>query len=70
MASFVFMNGSISFQPFHPPLNRKEPLKVHSKIDTGMGRLGVANHGEAIRFISRAMQTEGVTVMVCDPMPN
>lgn len=43
-------------------LNRKEPLKVHIKIDTGMGRLGVANHGEAIRFISRAMQTEGVTV--------
>lgn len=43
-------------------LNRKEPLKVHIRIDTGMSRLGVANHGEAIRFISRTMQTEGVTV--------
>ncbi len=42
--------------------NRTEPLKIHIKIDTGMGRLGLVDEEEAIRFISRAMQAEGVTV--------
>lgn len=43
-------------------LNPTRLLKVHIKIDTGMGRLGLVNHEEAIRFISRALQVEGVTV--------
>lgn len=42
--------------------NRHEPLKIHIKIDTGMGRLGLVGEEEAIRFITRAMEAEGVTV--------
>lgn len=30
-------------------------LKVHVKIDTGMGRLGILGHAEAIAFIEKAM---------------
>ncbi|GIQ71378.1 alanine racemase [Xylanibacillus composti] len=42
--------------------NRREPLKIHIKLDTGMGRLGLAEEEMAVRFITRAMQAEGVTV--------
>lgn len=40
-------------------------LKVHVKIDTGMGRLGVLGHEEALEFIERAraiptLQVEGI----------
>lgn len=41
---------------------RAKPLKVHIKIDTGMGRIGLADAEEAIRFINRAMETPGLTV--------
>jgi len=37
------------------------PLRVHVKVDTGMGRLGVLPE-EAVRFVERAMRTPGVEV--------
>lgn len=41
---------------------RSKPLKVHIKIDSGMGRLGLADAGEAVRFIERALETPGLAV--------
>ncbi|OUN01777.1 MAG: alanine racemase [Paenibacillaceae bacterium ZCTH02-B3] len=41
---------------------RKKPVKVHVKIDTGMGRLGLADPDEAVRFIDKALRTPGVKV--------
>lgn len=41
---------------------RARPLKVHIKIDTGMGRLGLVDIGAAIRFIEKALKTPGLTV--------
>jgi len=38
------------------------PLKVHIKIDTGMGRLGVLPEQDAIGFIERALKAPGVQV--------
>lgn len=38
------------------------PLKVHVKIDTGMGRLGLVTQEEALSYIDRLLQTEGVQV--------
>jgi len=37
-------------------------LKVHVKIDTGMGRLGVLGHEEAIVFIEKAMAIPTIEV--------
>jgi len=36
--------------------------KIHIKIDTGMGRLGLHDEKEAIRFIDRALELKGVSV--------
>jgi alanine racemase len=38
------------------------PLRVHIKVDTGMGRLGVLAGEEAVRFVERAVRTPGVEV--------
>lgn len=40
----------------------ERPLKVHIKIDTGMGRIGLATEDEAIRFIDRARSLPGLEV--------
>jgi len=37
-------------------------LKVHIKLDTGMGRLGLHDQAEAIAFIERALNTPGLQV--------
>lgn len=39
-----------------------KPLRVHIKVDTGMGRLGVLPGEDAVRFIERALRTPGVEV--------
>lgn len=39
-----------------------QPLKLHIKIDTGMGRIGLQDEAQAIGFIREAMQTPGVIV--------
>jgi alanine racemase len=38
------------------------PLKVHIKVDTGMGRLGIRPDEDAIGFIERTLKTSGVQV--------
>lgn len=38
------------------------PLLIHIKIDTGMGRIGLHDSSEAIRFIERALRLEHVVV--------
>ncbi|HZG86193.1 alanine racemase [Paenibacillus sp.] len=38
------------------------PLKIHVKVDTGMGRIGITDEGEAIRFLGKALDTPGVEV--------
>lgn len=40
--------------------NPGKNLKIHIKIDTGMGRIGLADEAAAIRFIDKALQTPGV----------
>jgi alanine racemase len=44
------------------PKPGQTPLKIHVKIDTGMGRLGLHTEEEAIRFIDKALQLPGVQV--------
>jgi alanine racemase len=39
-----------------------KPLKVHIKIDTGMGRLGLIAGEEAIAFIEQAFSIQGIQV--------
>ncbi|MEB3103764.1 alanine racemase [Ferviditalea candida] len=38
------------------------PMKIHVKIDTGMGRIGLHDQEGAVRFIERAIRLEGVSV--------
>lgn len=38
------------------------PLKIHVKIDTGMGRIGLYDQESAVRFIERAIRLEAVKV--------
>lgn len=38
------------------------PLKIHIKIDTGMGRIGLRDEREAVRFIDRALALNNVSV--------
>lgn len=38
------------------------PLKIHVKIDTGMGRLGLHDTNEAIAYIEEALRLPGVVV--------
>jgi len=38
------------------------PLKVHVKIDTGMGRIGLTDAPSAIRYIERALSAPGIEV--------
>lgn len=43
-----------------PPSEHK--LRVHVKVDTGMGRLGIPHEDEAVSFIERAMQQPNIEV--------
>lgn len=38
------------------------PMKIHVKIDTGMGRIGLHDEESAFRFIEQAIRLEGVKV--------
>lgn len=38
------------------------PLRIHVKVDTGMGRLGLTDEADAIRFVEKALRTPGVVV--------
>ncbi len=40
----------------------ERPIKIHVKLDTGMGRIGIAGEDAAIRFIDRALSMPGVDV--------
>ena len=40
----------------------EQPLKVHVKMDTGMGRIGLTDAPSVIRYIERALNTPGVEV--------
>lgn len=45
-----------------PALKDGRKLKVHVKVDSGMGRLGVLGHDEALAFIERALHTPQLEV--------
>ncbi len=38
------------------------PIPVHIKVDTGMGRIGIPADEEGIRFVQKALETEGVEI--------
>jgi len=40
----------------------RKPIKLHIKLDTGMGRIGIVGEQEAIAFIDLAMHTPGAQV--------
>lgn len=40
----------------------ERPIRIHIKVDTGMGRIGVAAGRDAISFIDRALQLRGIEV--------
>ncbi len=37
-------------------------LRIHVKVDTGMGRIGLTDEGDAIRFVEKALRTPSVAV--------
>lgn len=43
-------------------IEKNKPLKVHIKVDTGMGRLGVLGTDEALQFIQRALAMDSIQV--------
>jgi alanine racemase len=43
-------------------IDASNPLSIHIKLDTGMGRLGLHDEAEAISFIERALELPGLTV--------
>lgn len=45
-----------------PELRNGRKLKVHIKIDSGMGRLGLLGHDEALSFIERSLLTPQLEV--------
>lgn len=45
-----------------PTASGHKPLRIHIKLDTGMGRLGLYTESEAIAFIERALQLPNVVV--------
>lgn len=41
---------------------RGKPARIHIKLDTGMGRLGIYDEEEAVRFIERASEMKEVVI--------
>ena len=39
-----------------------KPIPVHVKVDTGMGRIGIAPDDEGLRFVEKVLHTEGVEI--------
>lgn len=37
-------------------------IKVHIKVDTGMGRIGIAPNEEGLQFVEKLMQAEGIEI--------
>lgn len=44
------------------PDNGGKRLKIHIKVDTGMGRIGLSDLASAVEFVERASRTPGVEV--------
>ncbi len=42
--------------------NTNKTIKVHIKVDTGMGRIGIAPNEEGLRFVEQLMQAEGIEI--------
>ena len=39
-----------------------KPIKVHIKVDTGMGRIGIIPNDEGFAFVEKVLQTKGLVV--------
>nr|WP_157337934.1 alanine racemase [Paenibacillus lutrae] len=46
----------------HKETNLRQDLHIHIKIDSGMGRIGLFDEGEAVAFIEKALNTPGIRV--------
>lgn len=40
----------------------KKPIKIHIKVDTGMSRIGIFPDENGLRFVEKALHTEGIEV--------
>ncbi|MFD2611220.1 alanine racemase [Paenibacillus gansuensis] len=64
------LEHNITLNVFHEDLltaaaklaSAERPLKVHLKVDTGMGRLGVLADGEAVPFVEKAVSIPEIMV--------